>query len=888
MKTKALLTLATASVLSWLTVTCVAGTYKRITIDGNFADWAGVPVAYSQAPDTTSSIAYTNVFLANDENYLYIRFAIATADNPFTSIENILFDTDTNILTGYHVASYIGSEMLVQGGAGYDQRAGQWNGGTVSGLDWQAAPPPPATEFEARISRTATFTSDGTSVFTNDTIAIILESEDSSYTPHEYVPPIAGGLVYTFAEPPSALTSNVPLLTLTGAAWAANAAGSDLGAAWLDPAYDDTQAGWVSGPGLFGYTSAPGLYPPIHTTLPAGPNTYYFRAHFNWNNLPDNVAFVVTNYLSDGAVFYVNGVEVNRLRMPAGTISYSTPATGTNPSPGQPEIFGISGAPLVVGDNLFEVETHQPPGSAADMVFGLSLTAAAQYPVVIVDPSQPADRTVNAGDATQFTASILGSGPLSYQWLFDGAPIPSATNAIYTIPEVIYTNAGSYALEASNPFSTNTTRAAVLTVTNTPVALGDPSQPADVVAVEGRAVTLTSAATGSPPLAYQWYFDGVPIAGATANAYTLATAWPTNAGAYYVSISNRANSTNSRAATLTVLRDTLPPTITNIAASSSSLTVQFSEALDPATATNPANYSVSPGASVTGAALNPADASQVILTTSALDLGAVYTLQVAGVKDLFGNASVTAGSFTRGITIDGDFSDWAGLTPIYSGPSGADGAADFEDIYVFNDATHYYFRVTLWHDIPPAAGEFPLYANLYFDTDNNVNTGHLPGTIGAELLAQSGAGYQEKNGGFNEGGINGLDWACLPASPNLDFEFSFSQLATYASDGLPVFTTNVLNFHFEGQTTSWAAVNEAPPSGVLSYTNVSVTVPPLPLSKLAASPLPGPRVAITWEGAGSLQAIDSLKGGSWTTLPNAVSPYVIPASATQQWFRLAQ
>ena len=887
MKTTSLLNIATACALSLLTLPCFAGTYKKITIDGNFADWAGVPVAYTQDPDTTLSIAYTNIWVANDEDYLYIRFAIATSDNPFTSIQNMFFDTDNNSGTGYNVRSYIGSEMLIQGGGGYDERGAMFNGGTVSSLGWQAAPAAPATEFEVRISRKAKFDSDGTLVFTNSTIGLILESEDSGYVPHEFVPAMAGGLFYEFAEPPSVLTTNLPLLTLTTSNWAANAAGTDLGNAWLDQAYDDTQPGWVSGPGIFGYTTTPGAYPPINTALAAGPNTYYFRAHFNWNNLPDNVAFVVTNYLSDGAVFYVNGAEVNRVRMPTGTIGYATAATGTNSPAGQYSVLGISGATLIPGDNLFEVETHQAPNSAADMVFGLSLTAAAHYPVVIVDPAQPADRTVNGGDSTTFSASVLGSGPLSYQWLFNGAPIPDATNATYTIAQVIYTNAGSYALQASNPLSTNTTRAAVLTVTNTPVAL-DPTQPADVVALEGRAVTLTSAATGSPPLVYQWYLGATAIAGATNSAYTIAAVMPTDAGAYKVTVTNQANSINSRTATLTVLRDTLPPTITSISAGSTRVVVRFSEVLDALSADAAGNYSVTPGISVTFAALDPADLSQVILTTSALSPGEVYTLHVNGVKDLFGNAATTSGAFTRGIVIDGDFSDWDGLAPAYSGPGGVDGAADFKDIYVFNDANNYYFRVTLWHDIPPASGEFPLYANLYFDTDNDVNTGHLPGTIGAELLTQSGFGYQEKNGGFNEGGINGLGWSCLPASPDLDFEFSISRAATYASDGLPVFTTNSLNFHFQGQTTSFVAVNEAPPGTVVSYTNVNVTVPALPLSQLAASPVSGTHAAIIWEGPGTLQAIGSLTGGSWTTVTNATSPYVAPTTGAQRFFRLTQ
>jgi hypothetical protein len=61
-------------------------------------------------------------------------------------------------------------------------------------------------------------------------------------------------------------------------------------------------------------------YPAINSALGSGPNTYYFRTRFNWNFLPDNVAFVVTNCLSDGAVYYLNGAEFNRIRMPSGAV----------------------------------------------------------------------------------------------------------------------------------------------------------------------------------------------------------------------------------------------------------------------------------------------------------------------------------------------------------------------------------------------------------------------------------------------------------------------------------------------------------------------------------------------------------------------------------------
>ena len=171
-------------------------------------------------------------------------------------------------------------------------------------------------------------------------------------------------------------------------------------------------------------------------------------------------------------------------------------------------------------------------------------------------------------------------------------------------------------------------------------------------------------------------------------------------------------------------------------------------------------------------------------------------------------------------------------------------------------------------------------------SDNNVDSGHLPGTIGSELLTQSGGGYQEKNGGFNEGGINNLDWFCLPSVPGTNFEFRISRAARYANDSGLVFTTNTLNFHFAGQTDGWAEVNHAPPSGVVSYTNATTVVPRLPLGLMAIDKLAGGNVALVWDSPGTLQARGSVSGGAWTNVPTATSPHVISASGTPLFFRL--
>src|SRR5687767_1886542 len=105
-----------------------AGTFKTINIDGSFGDWAGVPLLESDPVDSPANVVdYGDIYVANDDNYLYIRFTLHTPANPFTSFQNIFIDADNDGATGFNAGGFVRSEMLIQGGAGYQQKNGGFN-----------------------------------------------------------------------------------------------------------------------------------------------------------------------------------------------------------------------------------------------------------------------------------------------------------------------------------------------------------------------------------------------------------------------------------------------------------------------------------------------------------------------------------------------------------------------------------------------------------------------------------------------------------------------------------------------------------------------------------------------------------------------------------------
>ena len=186
-----------------------AGTYANITIDGNTADWASVPVAYSDATVDAAPIDLATIQLANDNNYLYIRLTYGTAVNPNGGSGVFLaVDNDNNPATGFDVygLGLVGAEAGWQNDFPFEQATGVFNtGGGITGGAGAISPYfTTTTEQEYAISRSATFTASSLPVFPGNSFTLLAYTVDGTAD-------VAGPVQYTFASVPEPTS-----LTLVG------------------------------------------------------------------------------------------------------------------------------------------------------------------------------------------------------------------------------------------------------------------------------------------------------------------------------------------------------------------------------------------------------------------------------------------------------------------------------------------------------------------------------------------------------------------------------------------------------------------------------------------------------------------------------------------------
>lgn len=178
-------------------------------------------------------------------------------------------------------------------------------------------------------------------------------------------------------------------LVPTGATWKYLDNGTDQGTAWRATGFAD--GGWAQGPAELGYgdggeATVVNCGPSAPTCTSGNYITTYFRKSFSVVDQSSIAGLELKIQRDDGAVVYINGVEVARTNMPATTISYTTLASTAVSGSGETTYITFPLSPSVVtnGTNVVAVEVHQSGATSSDISFNLSLQVTSGASVSLV------------------------------------------------------------------------------------------------------------------------------------------------------------------------------------------------------------------------------------------------------------------------------------------------------------------------------------------------------------------------------------------------------------------------------------------------------------------------------------------------------------------------
>lgn len=233
----------------------------------------------------------------------------------------------------------------------------------------------------------------------------------------------------------------------SNATWRFNESGASLPSDWAGVAHP-VGGNWESGPATIAFDWNLGL--PIATSLTNPINnfpsvvTHYFETDFELTaDAAGRLAQLeLTHLIDDGAVFYLNGVEIYRFNMPEGDITSSTFALApgiSNATFSSPIPVNIPTGLPVTGTNRISVELHQVSLGSNDVVFNLSASTK-----LVTSPGTPA-KPLRKGTEQWIELFNRGDSPVNLiGWEF--------TEGIdFTFDQSTILNSGDYLVIGKDP-----------------------------------------------------------------------------------------------------------------------------------------------------------------------------------------------------------------------------------------------------------------------------------------------------------------------------------------------------------------------------------------------------------------------------------------------------
>lgn len=271
--------------------------------------------------------------------------------------------------------------------------------------------------------------------------------------------------------------------------------------------------------------------------------------------------------------------------------------------------------------------------------------------------THPVGAAVAVGDTVTLQVAASGTGELFYQWKRGTQDV--GTGLVLVLENILPGDAGNYTVVVTNAFGVATSAVATVTVSSRPSISVQPLP--QVVPLGGTAV-FSVTASGTGPLAYQWFKGEEMIPGETGSALTIAGVTLDSEGNYRVEVSNAVGSALSEPASLRV---NAPPSVTQQPGSPTVLTGQGATLQVLVSGSGPIFYQWYRG--------TPGDTSQPVgndsfeLLTGPLLETTTYWVRAS---NAFGNADSVAAT----VTVDDP-------TPVITSPATA--AGTFGSLFVY-------------------------------------------------------------------------------------------------------------------------------------------------------------------------------------------------------------
>ncbi len=188
------------------------------------------------------------------------------------------------------------------------------------------------------------------------------------------------------------------------------------GVTWIQPTYDVSL--WNMGPAQLGYGDGDET-----TVISSATLTAYFRQSFTVNDVNDYSGLNLQLTYDDGAVVYLNGIEIWRVNMPAGNITYNTFASSGSGDNAMASITTPN--TLVNGTNVLAVEIHQHASNSSDISFDFSLSGVPAAGVAVITRGPYLQRANDTSIIVRWRTNIASPSIMDY-----GPTISALTSSV--------------------------------------------------------------------------------------------------------------------------------------------------------------------------------------------------------------------------------------------------------------------------------------------------------------------------------------------------------------------------------------------------------------------------------------------------------------------------